>query len=502
MSTLLPQPPASLGAALKGRPLSEWRLSKAHLGFAGSWLLYFLIIAFMPLPDGMTPSGKATLAVVVWACITWVTEAVPIPITGLQIPILILMSGAAPDLATAANGYTSEAAFICLASFIMAAVIQCVGLDQRITLGLLRKARVSTVRGVIWALFGVDTILAFIIPGANTRGALLLPVVNNVNRLFGDTSAERNAKKAIVIHSLVYGPMVCGLIVLTSGLQNLVLVDLFKSQLGIDVSYLDWLLLRWPYLGLAVITQWWIRRYFRCVETKVPGGIEEIEREHSALPKVSRFEWRAAATFALTALAWATGSVHHLSSAVVAVLSISILFLPSFLDLDWTRINARTIWGTYLTLCGALSVSAAMGKSGLGMWLAGFIYPVAEGHPWWAIFLILCVATHIIRLGLLSNVAAVALFAPILLALASRLNLHPIAFTMLVADTNTFAYILPTQITCGIIAYGSGTFSVSDYARVGWITVLITLFYAVLVMVPWYAFLGIPMWDPSAPWPF
>jgi anion transporter len=450
----------------------------------------------------MTASGKATLAVVIWACITWVTEAVPIPITGLQIPILLLLSGAAPNLATAANGYTSEAAFICLASFIMAAIIQCVGLDRRITLALLHKARVSTVRGVIWALFGVDTVLSFIIPGANTRGALLLPVVNNVNRLFGDSVAERNAKKAIVIHTLVYGPMVCGLVVLTAGLQNLILVDLLKSQLNINVSYLDWLILRWPYLGLAVITQWWIRRYFRCTQTKVPGGIESVEREYAALPHISGVEWRALSIFGLTALAWATASVHHLSSAVVAVLGISLLFLPGFLNLDWSRINSRTIWGTYLTLCGALSVSAAMATSGLGMWLAGFIYPVAEGHPWWAVFLILCVGTHVIRLGLLSNVASVALFAPILLALASRLNLHPVAFTMLVSDANTFAYFLPTQITCGIIAYGSGTFSVSDYAKVGWFTVVTTLAYGVLVMAPWYAFLGIPIWDPSAPWPF
>jgi solute carrier family 13 (sodium-dependent dicarboxylate transporter), member 2/3/5 len=53
-----------------------------------------------------------------------------------------------------------------------------------------------------------------------------------------------------------------------------------------------------------------------------------------------------------------------------------------------------------------------------------------------------------------------------------------------------------------VIAYGSGTFSTADYAKAGWVSVLIGIAYGLLVMVPWYAYLGLPVWDPSAPWPF
>jgi di/tricarboxylate transporter len=90
----------------------------------------------------------------------------------------------------------------------------------------------------------------------------------------------------------------------------------------------------------------------------------------------------------------------------------------------------------------------------------------------------------------------------VLLALAPKLGLHPVAFTMLVADTDSFAYLLPTQITAAVIAYSSGTFSTADYARVGIVSVLIAISYGIVVMTPWYAFLGIPLWNPGAPWPF
>ena len=80
--------------------------------------------------------------------------------------------------------------------------------------------------------------------------------------------------------------------------------------------------------------------------------------------------------------------------------------------------------------------------------------------------------------------------------------MHPVAFTMLVADTDTFAYLLPTQITAAVIAYGTDTFSTADYAKVGWLSILIAIAYGIGVMSLWYAFLGMPLWDPSAPWPF
>lgn len=147
-------------------------------------------------------------------------------------------------------------------------------------------------------------------------------------------------------------------------------------------------------------------------------------------------------------------------------------------------------------------MSSTMGSSGLAQWLAGHLHGLADGHAWWIVLIMIMGGTHIIRLGMLSNVAAVSLFAPILLQLATHLNLHPVIFTMLVADTDTFAFILPTQITVAVIAYGSHTFSMTDYAKAGWVSVLLAITYAICVMVPWYAFLGLPLWDPTAPWPF
>lgn len=472
------------------------------VGFFLAWAAFFLILFVLPLPEGLTLAGKATLAVVVWASIMWIFESMPVGITGILIPMLLVMGGAVANFPRAASGFTTPVVFLCLAAFLFAALMQAAGLDKRIALSLLNKVKVKTVNGVIWAMFGANILLSFIIPAANARAATLLPVVNGITKLFGDTPEEQAAKKAIVIQTLVYGSMISGMMIMTAHLPNLVLVGLFESELALNLSYFDWFKLQWPYLGMFVLTQWWIQYYFKTRNVGIKGGFQSVQTQYKELPKTSQTEWLILAVFAFIALMWMTEDWHKIKSHNAALIGLSILFVPGLLGFKWKEVQDRTIWGTFLLLGGALSMSAAMGASGLAQWLADIIAPIAIGHPWWMILLILMVGTHIIRLGMLSNVAAITLLAPILIALAPKFGLHPVAFTLLVADTDTFAYILPTQITAAVIAYSSGTFTTADYAKVGWVAVLIAIAYGILIIAPWYAFMGIPVWDPAAPWPF
>ena len=475
---------------------------KALTGFGLALATFLIVMYVMPTPAGLTAAGQATLAVMAWACIVWIFEAMPVGITGLLIPCLLAVTGAVKPFPRAADGFTNPVVFLCLAAFIFAALMQAAGLDRRIALALLERFKARTVNGVIWSMFAVNIVLSFIIPAANARAATLLPVVNGITKLFGETERERAAVKAIVIQTLVYGSMISGMCILTAHLPNLVLTGLFQKELKVNLSYVDWFVLQCPYMLMFVITQWWVQYYFKTRGVEVTGGIATIQEERSKLPMMGQSEWLILGVFGLIALAWMTESWHGMASQNVALLGLAVLFIPGMFGFKWKEIQDRTIWGTLLLLGGALSLSSAMSGTGLAKWLADLIHHGAVGYPWWGVLLVMMLGTHVIRLGMLSNVAAVTMLAPVLLALAPRFNLHPVAFTMLVADTDSFAYILPTQITAAVIAYSSGTFTNADYAKVGLVSVLIAIVFGVCVMAPWYAFLGMPVWDPSAPMPF
>ncbi len=258
--------------------------NKTLIGFAIAWLLFLLVLG-MPTPGGLSPAGKATLAVMAWACTMWIFEAIPVGISGLLIPMLLVMTEAVKPFSKAADGFTTPVVFLCLSAFIFAAIMQAAGLDRRIALSLLHSMKVQTVNGVIWAMFAVNMVLSLIIPAANARAATLLPVINGITNFFGDSPQERNGKKAIVIQTLVYGSMISGMCIMTAHLPNLVIIGLFEKQLGVRVSYVDWFVLQWPYLGMFALTQWWVQHYFKTRNLAIAGGFVVVQNQHRKLPR-------------------------------------------------------------------------------------------------------------------------------------------------------------------------------------------------------------------------
>jgi anion transporter len=385
-------------------------------------------------------------------------------------------------------------------------LMQLMKLDRRIAMTILRHLRASSVGQVIWGMFGVNLLLAFLVPAANARSAAMLPVVTGIANLLGDSPRERDCQKAIVIQSLVYGSMISGMFIMTAHLPNLILVDLFGRH-GYHINYLQWMKLQVPYLGMFALTQWWVRWFFRTGGVQIAGGTDRIVRMHAELGPMTAGERALIGVFALVALLFvlSRGSpiyeLHTYALGIVGLGGMMLLFTPGLFATSWRQIEANTIWGTFLLLGGALTLTHAMSSSGLAGWLSDRVHGGVAGQAWWIALAAVMLGTHVIRLGMLSNVAAVALLAPIAYQLAGLLKVHPVAFTMVVCDTDSFAYILPTQITAAVIAYGSNKFSTTDYARVGLGSTLIGVAYGLVVMVPWYAALGLPVWDPSAPWP-
>lgn len=488
--------------------------SRTLVGFFMAWAVFFLLWKVTPVPAKLPPEGMTVLAIVLWACIMWVSEALPVGITGIGIPTLLIVTHALPwkngkpPLVQVFGGFTTEVLWLCLFAFFIGAIMQLLKLDRRIALGLLDKLKASNVGQVIWGMFPVNVALAFLIPAANARAATLLPVINGINELLGDSSREREAKKAIVIQGLVYAPMICGVFILTAHLPNMIMAGIFENNSFKNLGYLQWMILHLPYLGMFPLTQLWIKYYFRTSGVAISGGHGEIHKRHKDLGPMTASERVLLALFGIVAVLFMLGKgspifqLHNQELGVIGLLATLILFAPGLFPFKWKAVQDRTIWGTFLLLGGAITMTSAMTQSGLAQWLADIVHESVLGMSWWGIVLALMIGTQIMRLGMLSNVAAVAMLAPVVFAMAGKLGLHPVAFTLLVCNTDTFAYVLPTQITAAVIAYGTDTFSTMDYAKVGSVSILLAMLYGLLVIAPWYALWGIPVWNAAAPWPF
>ncbi len=472
---------------------------KALIGYTAAWAVWAYILWVADVSSVIpTYQAKAVLAVIAWACIIWVTEAVPVGVSGLMIPMLLVVTKAVPKIPEAFGGFVLDVSFMTLGAFIFASILCNAGLDKRIALTILSKIKASNVGKIIIGLFTTNMALSLAVPAANARSATVLPIINGVISLFGDSPRENNAKKAIAISCIVYATMVGGILFLTAHLPNVLMVGLFDKQLNIQISWMQWLWLHLPIVGLFPIMYLIINLVFKSNTVEIPGGMERVQSEMKGLGTTRNYEWVILAIFLTAAVMWACQDFHKIKTGMVTLMALGVFFVPGMFPLKWQAIQNKTIWGTWLLLGGALSLSAAMGSTGLAKNIAAVIHPLAEGKGWIAILFIMMGATQIIRLGMLSNIAAVAMLAPVLLAMAPLLGLNPVAFTLLVANVDTFAFVVPTQVVAGVVAYSTNTFSMTDYAKAGIPTIIAAILWSIFVMAPWYALNGFPLWQPLA----
>jgi sodium-dependent dicarboxylate transporter 2/3/5 len=470
-----------------------WEIPEKRIiiGFLAGWAVFFLIL-LLPPPAGMKPAAMKTLAVVCWAVTIWVTEAVPVGVTGLIIPMLLFVTKALPKLPQAFGGFTAHTTYLCLGAFFFAAMMQMCGLDRRISIMCLNLFRVKKVDQLIRAMFLNNFILAALIPATAARGATLLPIMKGFLSVFDDT--EENAKANMVIQCMIYSTLICGVVVMTAHMPNIIMVNLIEKKLGISIGYMQWFWLHLPMLFLWVPIYYWTRYYFKTKGVAIPGGLERVQALKKEMGQTSRLEWLLLILFCFTAVTWAVGKqLLHLPLGIITIMILCVFFIPGLLPWKWGAIQKNTTWGTFLFLAGAMSLSVAMSKTGLAVYLASLAEPIAKNHYWMVTLLILMVTTHIIRLGMLSNVAAIAFLAPVMLELAPIYNLNPVPFTLLICDVDTFAYLIPTQLTIAVLATSLGAFKMKDYALVGLGTMVLSIAFDILIMAPWYAYNGFPL---------
>lgn len=477
-------------------PFEVARSWRGRIGLVAAPLVFLLLLA-LPAPEGLGPAAWRTAACGAAMAILWISEAIPIPATGL-LPLALFPLLGVGSIGETAAPYSNPIIFLFLGGFLLAAAMERWGLHRRLALAII--GRVGTApRRLVAGFLASGAFLSMWI--SNTAATLLLlPLGVSALELGDRAGGDQNPgdlAPALVV-AIAFGAGIGGVATLIGTPPNALTAAFLLESYGIQVGFARWMAIGVPLALIALPLTYLVlvRIAFRVEGGELPGGRALIEREIASLGRPSRGEWIVAGAFLMAAAGWITRPILErwipgVSDAGIAMLAALGLFLAPVslrrreFALDWASAQ-RIPWGVIVLFGGGLSLADAIERTGLALWLASGFAGLG-GWPVWALFGLVALVV-ILFSELASNTATAAAFLPVVGAMALSTGQDPMPLVIGAGLAASGGYMLPVATPPNAIAYGTGRISVPQLARAG--AFLDLLF---LILVPALALLLVPL---------
>lgn len=453
-----------------------------------------LALAAGLLPLDLAPAAQRALVVLVAAGGLWMTEALPIPLVALMIPVLGVALGVAPAKAAFA-GFGDPIVFMFLGTFLLTDAAERHGLNARLTRSVLswRRVRARPVL-LLWAVAGIGCLLSAWVNNTATT-AVLLPLA---------LTAERFGSRRLLVAVLLitaWAPSLGGLATPVGTAPNLIGLRLLEQATGARPSFAAWSAMMAPLAVVAtVIAALWL-------STRVRGdGDRDARTPHDAPPGPwSRAERTIVPVFFVVVLLWITPGIlaatplkgaewvqawqRHLPEPVVPLLGgLALFLLPSgarrerILD---AGVFQRLDWGTLLLFGGGLSLGAMMFETGLARAIGEAIFAVVPVSTTFGVVVASTLMAVVVS-ELTSNTASASLVVPVVLALATAAGVDPVKPALAATVGCSFGFMLPVSTPPNALVYATGRLTMREMVVHGALLDLI----GVLLVSAWVTFLA------------
>ncbi|WP_096391417.1 SLC13 family permease [Halopenitus persicus] len=462
-------------------------------------------------PVALSPEATAVLASTTWIVVWWITEAIPIPVTSL-LPIVLFPTTGVMTVGDATTPYADPIVFLLLGGFLIALAIERWNLHHRLSLLVISTVGTSG-KGLVFGFMAATAFLSMWI--SNTATAMMMvpigaAVIVELTAIGGRTTPpldrdeleEPNDPIAVegeLLHGfeadavelpntpfgvalmlgIAYGASIGGAATLIGSPPNAVLAGVAESSLGIEIGFLDWMLVGVPIAVVFLLIAWVLLVVvLRPTIDRQPGRPDVIDDHLRELGPMTTGERRVLAVFGLVAAGWIVRPfvlrpvVPMLTDAMIAVAGAILVFLipvdgERLLDWEYT---SRVPWGVLLLLGAGFSIARGFRQSGLDGVVADAI---AELGITELAGMILLIATVVVLLtNVTSNAATASLFMPIAVSIGVAIGVPPLTLMATAAFAASFAFMLPVATAPNAIVFGSGYLTIPQMAKIG---VIITL---------------------------
>ena len=461
--------------------------------------ILFLIINNLPF-ELVSEKGDAVIAVAVWMVIWWITEAVSISVTAL-LPLLLFPILKIMDIGDVGANYGSPIIFLFFGGFVLALALEKVNLHKRIALNIIKLTGTTPSKVVLGFMIATASLSMWISNTATT--VVMLPIAMSVigllvNDADGFTKSDRNFALSVML-GIAFSANAGGIATVIGTPPNSVMIGLLENEYNIEISFLKWMVIGVPFSTVMIWISYLVltKLMFPNKQLQFTASRNVINEELQKLGPMSGKEKMVLAIFGVTVFLWIFRTVINgilpelkLNDTIISMIAAIAMFsIPYNLKkgdfiINW-KDTRNLAWGILILFGGGLALAKGMSVSGIVDMVSGAI---ASSDISVLLTAVLLITLMLFMTELMSNVALVAVLAPVVAGIAIGLEIPILYLLIPVTIASSCAFMLPMATPPNAIVFASGYVKVSEMARVG----VILNFIAIALLILMFQFV-IPM---------
>ena len=450
-----------------------------------------------PLQLEETASQVLSIAFLMIFC--WVTDALPMPIVAI-FPLVLFPILQISPLNETAQSYANPVIFLFFGGFMLGLAIEKWHLHLRIALNIIRLTGTKGDRIVLGFILSTGVLSMWLSNTATTM--MMYPIALSVIAVVSQNPQEKANYKYFnltIMLAIAYASNIGGIATIIGTPPNVAYIGYFQSKYGTEVDFMRWMLICTPLAVLLLIAL-----YFVMVKWLYPSNIQSVSSSEEmmnnqikGLGAISTPEKRVLTIFVLTAGLWifrslinSAQSAIKLDDTIIAVFAAILLFIipsgkkennaPQSALLQWSD-TSRMAWGILLLFGGGICLAEALEKVGLiqtlGQWLSS-----STTNIFTLILMVTVISIFISEM--MSNVAQVIVFAPVVSSMADSIGINPLLLGIPMTLAASCAGMLPMGTPPNAIVFASNHIKMIDMIKVGFIMNLIAI--VLITIFVWY----------------
>lgn len=430
-------------------------------------ILVLIGILFFPIFEDT--KVNAALAILIFTAILWITEAIPLAMTALLIPVLaIILKIATPKAAF--GEFSNPVIYLFMGGFVLAGALSAHSLDRLLAHKLLLLAKGNFYKSSILLMFATS-LTAFWVSNTSTA-AMMIPLALGILAITDSKKATAEAK--FLLLGIAYAANIGGIVTMIASPPNAIGAAL------LGLSFSEWLvyglpifLITFPIMVIVLTIYFKPDRKMLVPTIALPGKRSPKRNTLLAIFSITVFLWVFDGVLAPML------GIESSFSSLVAIFSMLLLFL--FKVMTWDEILKSIRWEILLLFGGGLTLGYIVESTGLGSILITDVMELSQHVPL-IVFLWLIVIGSIIMTEFMSNTASAALILPLLYTLAQASGINPMVLVLPATIAASFGFMMPVGTPPNAMVYSSGFVPQKDMMKAGLglniiFSIVLTLFF-------------------------